>query len=97
MQALRRYRRALLLIVVLALISPLFSVYLAELVGYHEPLDVVAELLGLEEVTEEITWTPFLDYAVPGLPVWLGYAVSGLLGAVIVLVLGYLLVKLLSD
>lgn len=93
---LRGHRRALLVIAALALVSPLFGVYLAELVGYHEPLDLVAELLGLEEATEEITWTPLLDYTVPGLPPWLGYAVSGLLGAAIVLALGHLLLKLLK-
>ena len=59
-------RRALITIIVLVLISPLFGVIGAELVGYHEPLDVAAEALGLEE--KELYWSPFPDYTVPGLP-----------------------------
>ncbi|MEM0345363.1 MAG: PDGLE domain-containing protein [Thermofilaceae archaeon] len=96
MRALKEHRRALTVIIVLALASPIFGVFLSELVGYHEPLDLAAELLGLEELTEKITWTPLADYTVPGLPDWLGYAVSGLLGAALVLALGYLFLKLLK-
>uniref|UniRef100_A0A7J3X715 Cobalamin biosynthesis protein n=1 Tax=Thermofilum pendens TaxID=2269 RepID=A0A7J3X715_THEPE len=95
-QLLERHRRALLLTLALLVISPLFGVYLAELVGFHEPLDIAAEELGLEEITEEINWTPFLDYTVPGLPDWLGYVVSGLIGVGVVLALGLLLLKLLE-
>lgn len=89
----RRYRRALLATLALVVVSPIFGIYLAELVGYHEPLDLAAETLGLRETTEEVNWTPFLDYTVPGLPDWLGYVVSGLIGVAIVLALGYLLVR----
>jgi len=95
-QLLERHRRALLLTLALAVVSPVFGVYLAELAGYHEPLDVAAEALGLREITEEINWTPLLDYTVPGLPDWLGYIVSGFIGVSAVLVLGLLLLKLLK-
>ncbi len=82
-------RKALLVIVVLVLISPIFGVVLAELVGYHEPLDVAAEKLGLREV--DIEWTPFTDYTIPGLPDVLGYIIAGLLGISIILGVGYVL------
>ena len=94
-EILLRHRGALLATLALVVVSPIFGVYLAGLVGYHEPLDIAAELLGLRETTEEVNWTPFLDYTVPGLPDWLGYIVSGLLGVAVVLALGYLLVALL--
>lgn len=93
---LKEHKRALIVILSLTLVSPIFGIYLAECVGYHEPIDIVAELLNLEDVTEGITWTPLLDYSIPGLPSWLGYIVSGLLGVGIVLALGYLLLKALK-
>ncbi len=95
-EVLLKHRRALLATLAMVAVSPLFGVYLAGLVGYHEPLDIAAELLHLNETTEEVNWTPFLEYTVPGLPDWLGYAVSGLLGVAVVLALGYALVKLLK-
>ncbi len=87
-------RRALITIIVLVLISPLFGVIGAELVGYHEPLDVAAEVLGLEE--KELYWSPFPDYTVPGLPEdWfglsVGYIVSGFIGVLIILGIGFAL------
>lgn len=88
-------RKALLVIVVLVLISPIFGVILAELVGYHEPLDVAAEKLGLKEVN--IEWTPFTDYTIPGLPDTLGYITAGLLGIGIILGIGYVLNMLIAG
>ncbi|MEZ0345835.1 MAG: PDGLE domain-containing protein [Infirmifilum sp.] len=90
-----KHRTAFALIGLLIIISPLFGVYLASIVGYHEPLDIAAQVLGLKETTEEINWTPFLDYTVPGLPDWLGYIVSGVIGAAVVIVLAFLLLKVL--
>jgi cobalt/nickel transport protein len=94
-QLLERHRGALLLTLALVVVSPVFGVYLAGLVGYHEPLDLAAEALGLRETTEEVNWTPFLEYTVPGLPDWLGYIVSGFIGVGVVLALGLLLLRLL--
>ena len=85
------------LVVLLVVISPLFGVYLAALVGYHEPLDVAAEKLGLHDLTEKTNWTPFLDYTVPGLPDWLGYIVSGFMGVAIVAALGYALARYMGG
>ena len=88
----QEHRRALLLIGVLLIISPLFGVIGAELVGYHEPLDVAAEKLGLEEA--EPVWSGLLpDYTVPGLPEdWaglsVGYIISGIVGIAIILAIG---------
>jgi len=81
-------RKALLVIFLLVLVSPVFGVVLADIVGYHEPLDVAAERLGLEDITEELNWTPLIDYTVPGLPDVVGYIVAGFIGVGIVLALG---------
>ena len=88
-------KRALALVFAMVIVSPVFGVILADVVGYHEPLDLAAEALGLKDLTEEVNWTPFLDYTVPGLPPELGYVASGFIGVAIVLGLGYLLAKLL--
>ncbi len=89
---LSRYRRVLLVILVLLVVSPLFGVIGAKLVGYHEPLDVAAEKLGLKEVS--IYWTPFEDYSVPGLPEAVGYVVAGAIGVAVILGIGVLLSRL---
>ncbi len=89
-------KKQLILILGLILISPIFGVILADMVGYHEPLDIAAELLGLKDITEENNWTPFLDYTVPGLPDWLGYIVAGIIGVAVVLALGLTIQKLLE-
>jgi len=85
-----RLSKATILIIALILISPVFGVILPDAVGYHEPLDIAAESLGLKDTTEELDWTPFTDYTVPGMPTTLGYIVAGILGAVLV----YLVLKL---
>ncbi len=75
--------RALTLIVALVLISPIFGVIGAEAVGYTEPLEVTAEMIGLKE---KVLWPGlFPDYTVSGLPDVLGYVVSGLVGVAILL------------
>ncbi|MEM0006356.1 MAG: PDGLE domain-containing protein [Ignisphaera sp.] len=78
-------RRHIYLLIALIVISPVFGVYLANLVGYHEPLDIIAEELGLSEA--EFNWTPLKDYMVPGLPEWLGYILTGIIGVSIMLLL----------
>ena len=83
--------RYTLLVVTTVIISPLFGVILAESLGYREPLDVAAEALGLKDLSDEIRWTPFVDYSVPGLPEPIGYIVSGLLGVVVILLIGRIL------
>jgi len=96
----QEHKRALLLIGVLLIISPLFGVIGAELVGYHEPLDVAAEELGLEE---EGIWSGLLpDYTVPGLPEdWgglsVGYIISGIVGTAIILAIGLALRALVEK
>ncbi len=89
-------RKALLIILLLVLVSPIFGVILAGVVGYHEPLDVAAEKLGLEEANS-IEWTPFADYTVPGLPDSIGYIIAGLLGVSILLGIGYLLLRITGS
>jgi cobalt/nickel transport protein len=87
-----RYRRALVAIAVLVCISPLFGVIGAELTGYHEPLDIAAEAVGLREAVVA-RWSPFTDYTVPGLPDVIGYAVAGAIGVALILALGAALAK----
>ena len=82
-------RGALITILILILISPLFGVVLSDMVNYHEPLDIAAEKLGLEDISESINWTPFFDYTVPYLPDTVGYIVSGLIGVGLILGIGY--------
>ncbi|MFN3268315.1 MAG: PDGLE domain-containing protein [Zestosphaera sp.] len=82
-------RKTLLTLLVLLVLSPLFGVFLAEELGYHEPLDLVAEELGLNE--SEFTWTPLKEYTVPGLPDWLGYIVCGVLGVLIIILAGFVM------
>lgn len=87
------YKKALMIIVVLILISPLFGVVLSDIVGYHEPLDIAAEMLNLKDISEDITWTPLFDYTVPGLPDVVGYIVSGFIGIAIILAIGYIILE----
>lgn len=89
-------RKALLVTLFLVLISPIFGVILADLVGYHEPLDVAAEELGLEDITDQVNWTPLLDYTVPGLPDTIGYIVAGLIGVAVIFAVGYLASRLVK-
>ena len=88
-------RRTLYLIVGLLIISPIFGVILADMVGYHEPLDVAAEKLGLEEL--EFNWTPLYDYSVPGLPAEVGYIVAGIIGILVIWGICYLVAKLMEK
>ena len=83
-------RGQVLCLAVLLALSPLFMV-LSDMVGYREPLDLAAEALGLEDLTEDINWTPLLDYSVPGLDPLVGYPLSGLMGVAVILGLGRLL------
>lgn len=90
-------KKALLIIIILLLISPVFGVILADMVGYHEPLDIAAEELGLSDISEEINWTPFFDYTVPGLDPVTGYIVSGIIGLAIIIVIGWIMHRLVSG
>ena len=88
-----KHRRAIQAIIVMVLVSPLFGVIGANLVGYHEPLDVAAEMLHLHEAHLP-NWTPFADYTVPGLPDTIGYIIAGFIGVGVILLVGSLLAKL---
>ena len=86
-ELLGRHRRALFVVAALLIVSPVFGVILADAVGYHEPLDVAAEKLGLREARLP-EWTPFSDYSFPGLPPTLGYIAAGALGVAVILAAG---------
>lgn len=87
------YRKIIILLLILVVISPIFGVILADIVGYHEPLDIAAEALNLHDITEEHNWTPLIDYTVPGLPSEIGYIIAGLIGIAIILGIGILISK----
>ena len=89
-------KNVLLIIIILVILSPLFGVILADLVGYHEPLDIAAEKLGLHDITDDINWTPFLDYTIPGMPDWIGYILAGFIGIGIILGLGQLMKRVVG-
>ena len=86
-----KHKRTIQIIVIGLIISPLFGVIGANLVGYHEPLDVAAEALHLHEAN--FNWTPLKDYTIPGLPDTIGYIVAGVIGVSVILTVGYLLYK----
>jgi len=92
-------QRLVLFLAALVAISPIFGVWLTELLGYHEPLDIAVELINeaadytlLKDLSEEWRWTPFADYKVPGLPDWAGYIVSGFIGLITFFIL-YVIIK----
>jgi len=87
-------RKAWIAIIVLLIISPIFGVILADMVGYHEPLDVAAEAIGLTDISEQINWTPFFDYSIPGLPAEIGYIIAGAIGVAIIAIIGYGMLKI---
>ena len=73
---------------VMIALSPVFA-YLAELVNYSEPLENVASALG---VSEHPIYEGILpDYTVPGLDPYIGTLVSGIVGVVIVLAIGFII------
>ena len=88
-------RRAYLAVALLLAVSPLFLL-LSDMVGYHEPLDLAAEALGLRDISEEVNWTPFFDYTVPGLPPELGYVVAGAVGISLVVLISRALQRMVK-
>ncbi len=82
--------KVLVVIFILILISPIFGIILANMTGYHEPLDVAAEMLGLKDMSRKINWTPFFNYSIPGLNPIIGYIMSGLIGVAIIYCIGYI-------
>ncbi len=73
-------RRSYLVVGIMILLSPIFA-YLAEIVGYSEPLENVAEMLNVEEKTIYSGIMP--DYTIEGLNPYLGTAIAGAFGAVL--------------
>jgi len=72
---------------VMILLSPVFA-YLAEIVGYSEPLENVAEEIGL---AEKQSYTGiFPDYTIPGVNEYIGTLISGAVGVVIFLSLAFM-------
>lgn len=90
-------KKLLALLVALALISPIFGVILANTVNYAEPIDHLGEALNLTDISDKINWTPFIGYAVSGLPDWLGYLISAFIGLAAFAAIYYAVVKWLRK
>jgi cobalt/nickel transport system permease protein len=76
-----------ILILLLLILSPFFSIYLSNILGYREPLDIVLEALGYSDISYGSLWHPFKDYTVSNLPVVIGYIISGFIGIFIILMM----------
>jgi hypothetical protein len=75
-------KKGLGFILFLALLSPFFGM-MADMVGYSEPLENIADHLGAEE---ETIYKGFLtDYTVPGIDVNIGILISAVVGSLVVL------------
>ena len=77
-------RRALLGLVVLVVLAPVFA-WASGLVGYAEPLENAAEKTGASDAVDSITPGLFPDYSVPGLGSPLGTLVSAVVGTALTL------------
>lgn len=80
--------KTLIFLLIIILVSPIFGVILADIVGFHEPLDIAAEKVELHDLSKDMNWTPLFDYTIPGLSPEIGYIISGLLGITIILGVG---------
>lgn len=79
-------KASLALIALMIAISPIFA-YLAEEVGYSEPMENAAKILGLEETTINEGILP--DYTIPGMDPMIGTLLSGAIGVLIVLLVSF--------
>jgi cobalt/nickel transport protein len=77
-------RKVVGIILVMVLLSPVFA-WAAQQVGYAEPLTNAAEKTGAADAAQTINPGLLPGYTVPGLNVYLGTALSGLIGAVLTL------------
>ncbi len=81
---------------VLALfVSPLFSIFLANMMGYKEPIDLILDLIGFKTGGRVLT-SPFMGYSFPFLPSFLGYILSGFIGVTVIYAI-FIMVKLVSK
>ncbi len=78
-------------IIIMILLAPVFA-YLAELVGYAEPLENVAEMLNVEEKPIYSGILP--DYTVEGVNPYIGTLISGAVGALLTFLLAGGVIKL---
>ena len=89
--------KTLIFLVTIILVSPIFGIILADIVGFHEPLDIAAEKVELHDLSKDMNWTPFFDYTMPKLSPVAGYIASGFLGIGIILGAGIFFENLLRK
>ncbi len=94
-EGLRKWRKVLIVISVMILVSPFFA-WAAEVVGYAEPLENVAEHLGAMEHEYAIISGLIPDYTIPGANPYASAIVAGIVGCLIVLGLGLIMGKVLQ-
>ena len=95
LESLKEWKGALIVIGILLLLTPIFALA-ADLVGYAEPLENVAEELGAMEHENPIISGILPDYTIPGANPYVSAIVAGIVGCVIVLVIGILVGKALA-
>ena len=88
--------RALAVLLVLALLAPVFG-WAAGQVGYAEPLENAAEETGASEHAEAVDLAPFPDYGIPGLGGAAGTLVSAILGSAVTLLVATGIVRALGT
>lgn len=84
-------RKVVLVTAILIIISPIFGVVLPDLLQSEEYIESLAE--GLEPVIAVEYWTPFKEYTIYGLPEWLSYMISAILGYAIILTIYYAILR----
>lgn len=94
-EGLRKWRKVLIVIAVMVLLSPLFA-WAAEVVEWADPLENVAERLGALEHEYAIISGLIPDYAIPGADPYASVIVAGIVGCLIVLGLGLIMSKVLQ-
>lgn len=90
-------KKILVATTLLIFMSPLFGVILADTMGFHEPLDLAAKILNLQDLSETFNWTPLFNYKIPSLPPEVGYIISGFIGVILIFIAGLAINKLLKK
>ncbi|MCR8454137.1 MAG: PDGLE domain-containing protein, partial [Crenarchaeota archaeon] len=83
-------KRSLIILLVLIVATPLFA-YAAEIVGYSEPLENLAEEFGAEE--NPLYHGLFPDYTIPGVDPYIGTIISAVVGTLVTIILIVLILK----
>lgn len=95
-EKLTKWRNAFIAIAVMILSAPIFA-WSAKQVGYAEPLEAAAEKVGVLKHGYSLLKGIFPEYVVPGLNPYLSAILSGILGCLMVLFIGWGMGKILKQ